>query len=1101
MKRQILFSIALASSLVYAQNANSKAEESQPSSEVQEESGVADTTAQADSAKAPEQDSLQQALVVVPPPPQETLAEGTPLKGTLHGFLKADQSPYLITEDISVAEDMVLVVEPGVVLQFAPGTGLYVKGQFVVAGTRGNEVVFQSALGMPKSGDWKGIFITGDQTSEIRNAVIKDAATGVVVENGALKIHASKIEKTSSRGVYARNSKLTISETQFNKNDGAAVHVDSYSEANISSVHFDGNNVALYNGKLAITQVESSRFENNSYGILDMANSYLAFDNSQVSKNKVGASIDDVLEKEVLESIAGNETDYSKDFNDVSQMLPREPEIPGVESRPIGANDKVGDLLAQKKASEEEADSTQKGWSIYGNVMFDSYYHRVITSKNDTDEDVEVNGSVIKPGEKFNNIFQTPGFGTEANIYLLMQSFDGKTIEFSTNYTGDSWDHFSPNQVTLSYTDNYSHLILGDFNKAGGNIYMEGLPVFGVGYTLSLLKNNANQPLVELDGFFGENRKPYLKGDRHPEIYKDYIEDGETRAQRLTYGGSFKWAPLRRFDAKFGFIYANDEIEDPLFRDGSTHSSLTSEPMQKSLTAYADGNWLFYPGDIELNGQIAVGHADTADVYRERAINKVFTDAGLNTSSMSKLRQLMANESRINSLSSKELEEIFGDNTTLSRSAMRDSLRTLIREAKSLKNDYEDERDEDRVFGLNWGSQDIALGGSLYWNIYKTTLSGHVKYVGANYYSAGSPDQLSNTREFGGNIEQIVTDFWTLNFGYQINVENAAKEEKTNILGLSEGTEWGLFGGDDTQWFDDHERDEYRTKYIQNWKLQNEFKLNKAVSIDVGYNLEYRTQYRPYQLHGNYILEDGIYKDGWFEARKGNPTTEIVSNGDTTLVDSARWTEYLALSSEDNLASKFQERIYRNSWSAGISVQAYRSIFRLGGRWTIRTDDSKFYKDSLISDMDLSNETIAKLGYYFGGADFFEHSYPLSITTNLGTIQNSLAVTPRFKSYERDDMTESEITVDEDFEIAFMKRFLTVGLSGEFRYMVTSWEEEGGSFDEKETDILGTLNLTVNHTKRLSSEWYGGTALYFRPDNLSDEYKDIFGGIRVNYAF
>jgi hypothetical protein len=82
-----------------------------------------------------------------------------------------------------------------------------------------------------------------------------------------------------------------------------------------------------------------------------------------------------------------------------------------------------------------------------------------------------------------------------------------------------------------------------------------------------------------------------------------------------------------------------------------------------------------------------------------------------------------------------------------------------------------------------------------------------------------------------------------------------------------------------------------------------------------------------------------------------------------------------------------------------------------------------------------------------------------------------------------------------------MKRFLIAGLSGEFRYMVTDWNEEDIDFNETEIDVLGTFNLTVNHTRRLSSDWYVGSALYYRPDDLSEEYKDILGGIRVNYAF
>ena len=1067
MKNLSLFSIiALTTTLAYAQ---------EPAVPVQ------------DSTKAPAAE--QQAPV--------SLAEGTPIGGSIRGFIKADKSPYLVTEDLTVESNQVLVIVPGVKLQFAPGTGLYVKGQLVVAGT----VEFVSASGVPQNGDWKGIFLTGTEPSEIRNAVISGAANGIVAENTNVSILSSKIEKTSGRGVYAKNSKISINGSQFEKNDGAAVHIDSYGDATISDVKFNDNNVALYSSELAMTNVASSSFENNTYAILDMGNSHLSFDNTQVTKNKVGASAGDVLEKEVIESINGNETDFNKDFNGIAQTLPPNPEIPGVESRPVEAADNIGVLLAQKEAEDVKADTTPKAWNVIGNVMIGNHYHHVLTRKNHSNRAIEIFGDSIKPGDHYKNTFQVPGFGTEASFYLLMQSPDGKSIEFSGDYTGDQWNRFEPSPVTLTYTDAQRQIILGDFTRTGGDIYMAGLPVFGLGVSRYAGKNNVNQPLFEVDAYVGENRKPYLIGDRHPYIYKNYIDDGEAQAQRMVYGASVKWSPLRRFNAKLGYIYADDEIEDPLLRDGSKNSYLTSEPMQESFTVYADGNWLFYPGDIELNGQIAFGHADTADVYRERAINKVFTEAGINTASMTVLRQLMANENKINSLSAEELDEIFGGNTTLSRKQMREELRKLVEKAKKLQKEYESDRDDDRVLGLNWGSQDFAIGASLYWNIYKTTISGHLKYVGENYYSAGSPDQLADTREFGGDLEQIITNFWTLHCGYLLNIENAANGDKTNIFGLGEGTRWGLFNDSDSKWFEEHEQDYARTKYIQNWTLGNNFKIGKHLDVAVGYNLEYRTQYRPTRLHGNYVLFDGIYKDDWFAARKGKETTQIISDNDTTEVDAARWTEYMGLSNEEYLASKFQERLYKNTWNLELSLQAAKTIFKAGGRWTIRTDASKFYKDDLIEDMDLADTTWAKMGYYFGGADYFEQSYPISATTTLKQVQNQFGFTPRLKNYKRNDMTEREFTVNDELEISFLRRFLILTISGELRYMTTDWEENEENLDETETDVLGSTSLRINHTNHLSTEWYTGAALYYRPDNVSDEYKDIYGGIRVNYVF
>lgn len=1017
---------------------------------------------------------------------QSSLIQGTPLSGPVHGFIRVDQSPYTVTDDITVEENQVLVVEPGVELQFAPGTGLYVKGQFVAAGFDNEEIKFVSAASNPRHGDWKGIFITGSEPSEIRNTTIDGAANGLVIENSTASILSSKIKNTSSRGVYAKNSKVTISGMQFTNNDGAAIHIDSYSKADISDVFFRDNNVALYNAPLAITEVSFSNFENNKHALLNMDNNHLSFINCHVKNNKVGAISANILEKEIIESIGENETEFSKNYNGIAQALPANPEIQGVESRSINANDKIADLLAQSQKEESKADSTQKYWSLIGSATIDNHYHHIRTRETSKG--------------RYPNTFQVPGFGTDISIYLLMQSTDGKSIEFSGDFSSDYWNHFNPNPVSLTYTDSHNQLVLGDFIKTGGDIYMASLPVFGVGYSLSLFKNNAGRPMVELNGFFGENRKPYLIGDRHPDIYKNYIDDGEAQAQRLTYGGSIKWAPVRRFDATIGAIYANDEINDPLFRDGGSKTSITNEPLQQSFTLYADGNFLFHPGNIELNTQIAVGRADTADVFRERAINKIFTEAGISTSSMAKLRQLMINENKINSLSSEELEEIFGGNTTLSRSQMRDSLRTLIKGAKALKKEYDSDRDEDRIMGLNWGSQNFAFGTSLYWKIYKTRIAANLKYIGEDFYSAGSPNQLADTRELGGNIEQIVTGFWTLNFKYLLNIENAANGNKINLFGLGEGTRWGLFN-ESSKWFEEHELDYERTKYIQNWSLGNDFKISSNISLSVGYNLEYRTQYRPYQLHGNYILEDGIYKDRWFRARTNMPTTMITNGSSTTEVDAERWAEYMDLSSEEYLASKFQERIYKNTWNLDLSVKAFYTTFKASGRWTIRTDNSKFHKDDLIDDMDLSNATWAKLGYYFGGADYFEHTYPLSATTNYTLFQNRFSFTPRFKNYKRNDMKEQEFTVDDNLEVPLFNRLLVPGISGSLRYLTIDWEDNGEKIDETEIDAIINANLRINHTKHLNTEWYMGGALYSRPDNKSDEYKDFFGGIRVNYVF
>lgn len=1063
----------------------------------------ADTTVPAEQSEAttkevvaePAADTAKVETVAAPEPVQAELFQGTEIQGEVHGFLKAENSPYLAKSDLSIPQNSALVIEPGVTIYFAPGTGISSKGQLVVAGSSSAPVQFLSANKSPKAGEWKGIFVTGDNRAEIRNLIVSHAEAGIAIENGAASIQNTKVENTSVRGIYARNADVNISDCELSNNN-VALHLSNYTTASIERSRIEKNNVALLNSELVQADISSTNVESNETGLVYLGNSLLNFSNSKIDKNKVGATSSEILPSEILENFKDNTVNFKEGATAMVALLPPSPEFPGVEKRPLVASDKIG-ILAVKK--EEVSDSTKRGWTILGNAMVGGNYHYVRTRTNHGEETV-FGQDTVKHNKRFKNYFQVPGFGGEAAVYMLMQGPNGQTIEFNTDMTTDSWNHFSPNPVTLRYADNYNNWTVGDFQLSSGEIYMSGLPVFGSDYTLSLWKNNADQPLFQLNGFVGEARRSLVPGERHPFMYNDYIEDGEAEAQRIVQGGSIKWAPLRRFDAKFGAIYAYDELEDPILRDGAAQNTSTIEPVQKSLTFFADGNWLFFPGDIELNGQIAVGRADTSDVLQQRAINKVFEDANLKVSAYSKLRYLMQHPQEVEFLKPEELDEIFGDNSSLSTESKRKKLSVLIAKAKKVLKEQTSQRDNARFAGVNWGSQNFALGASLNWNIYKTNISGHVKYVGENFYSAGSPDQLSNAREFGARVEQGISKFWDLGIEYEIDIENASNGKNKNLFGLGEGTKWGLFPDKDAEWFEENELDNNRTRYIQDIGMDNTFRIGSRVDLDVGYSFEFQKQYRPYQLHGNKVLEDRIYEDSWFQKGSG-ASIELNDNGNKVEVDSARWDNYMSIADEPYLASKFHEKLFKHTWNAGVTLRAAKSVFKVLGRWTMRVDGSEFYKDSLIADMDLSNETWAKLGYYFGGTNYFEQSYPMSVTTTLSSIQNRFTATPRIKSYERDDMQEVEIDVTDEFEKSLLNKFLILSINGEFRYMVTDWEDEASSYDESEMDVLGKLNVRINHNKHFYSDWYTGVAVYYRPDALSNEYKDIYGGIALNYVF
>lgn len=775
--------------------------------------------------------------------------------------------------------------------------------------------------------------------------------------------------------------------------------------------------------------------------------------------------------------------------------------------------------LAEEQTPAQTKDSTE--WSMIGSINAGLNYRYVHTRKNYGPLNEAINEDPIKVKERYPNIWEVPGFGANTSVYLLMQNNNGKSLELSLDLYSNSWNKADFNPVYLRYSDAYNTLTLGDF-------YFAGMSIFGAEYTLSLFKNKLDNPLLSFNTFFGEAQKPLLRGEKHPDIYKNWIKEGDALAQRLVWGGDFKWDPQERFNVNFGALFSNDEINDPLIRDGGSSTTITLDPLQSAMSLYAEVNSVL-PNSMELQGQIAIGRADTADVQAQRAINAVFQEAGLSTSSLITLRKLMQNTSLIQTLSREELIEVFGDYASLTNSQMRDSLNALISAAKKTRDEFEKDIKDSRTLGLDFKTQNISIGASLFWNIGKTTLFGHANYIGENYYSPGSPNQLSNVRELGGYLKQEVSPNWTLKFNYELDVENAVESPEVNAFGLSEST-----------------------KYLHQTGLENEFKINEKMKAFLNYDFEYQTQSRPYLLRSIHSAESEVYKDPWF-ADRGNTTTTLINYRDTTVVDLERWQRYETLAFEPFIASDFQETFFKHFLKIGASFKHWNTEYRLSGILTSRIDGSKFKNNSLIKGMDLSSETWAKMGYYFDAANYIEVKVPLTIKTKHDQYLNNLKFTPRVKNYERDKMKETELSLSDELEISLFSKFITLSLGIEMKSLKLSWNErayalkdtltgqkfyyyrlennevkvvkepaptdnivdshlqklekgyelvsEAKNTVERENDLILQGSIKINHSQKIYSEWICRGEFFDRPDQMSNEYKTLYVGVNFNYSF
>ena len=740
---------------------------------------------------------------------------------------------------------------------------------------------------------------------------------------------------------------------------------------------------------------------------------------------------------------------------------------------------------------------SDSSWSVSGSVGGEFGYHSVVTGKNKSG-DIYVNGSdSIQPGKKYRNYFRVPGFYGSWNAFLQMESPTGKKLEFTLDASHDSWNHFDLKYVQALYEDKFQKLILGDHFVSGGELYLSGVDVFGVSYDMNLLVNS--NPLFVLSVFGGENRAPKLPYERDPDQYNRYVGLDEVEAQKMVLGGKALWNVTQNVNVALGFVGSKDYLEDPFFRDGTSKDVNLSDPMFSSRTMFADLNGTVLGGRGTFNLQLGLGGADTTNVVMHRAVNEVFEDAGLDVSSFAQLRRLMNNISQVQRMSRDELELIFGDYTDMSVSEMRSELERILKLASAALKKHRDTEKDDPT---DWTAQNLALSGSYNWKGQLTTVDAYFRFVGRNYYSAGSADLLQNSRLLGAKIETKPANVWKVNVGYELNIENASGSgDAYNVFGFAEGSKLGLLPGADDDWLKKHEQDESRTLYEHDFDFNNTFKLSDSVELEVGYALNYRTRSTPQRLHANYFVSSGIYSDSWFATRKGKPSVDIESDDDTVTVDSAHWAKYSALQDKEYLATQFEERLLKHTFELTGTFRFPKNVLKIGGIWTFRTDLSKFNQDDLLNGLDFSDETYGILGYQFHGSDYFEMRYPISLTTTLDRWRNTFSVTPRYRTYNRNDMSEFEWNLMESAVIQLNPGFLDLLLQGNIRQNFMSREEEGKTIDEMEMDLDVSLGLRFQLTERLGTEWTVGAFFNNRPDNKSEDYRDIYGMASVTYDF
>ncbi|ULT85782.1 hypothetical protein L3Y34_005875 [Caenorhabditis briggsae] len=121
---------------------------------------------------------------------------GNPFK-TSNGVIKAASEPYLINEEVVINIGETVVIEPGTILDFAPGVGITVSGRLIMNGTEEKPIVTRGQ----NDNTWRGIVAKPEGVLDVKNVVSEDASIGIWIDSQKVKIENGRIVRPVVHGI------------------------------------------------------------------------------------------------------------------------------------------------------------------------------------------------------------------------------------------------------------------------------------------------------------------------------------------------------------------------------------------------------------------------------------------------------------------------------------------------------------------------------------------------------------------------------------------------------------------------------------------------------------------------------------------------------------------------------------------------------------------------------------------------------------------------------------------------------------------------------------------------------------------------------------
>lgn len=180
-----------------------------------------------------------------------TYVEGDITQDTVWALI---DSPFVLSDDVTVYPNASLTIEPGVEVRFGGYYLLNVTGRLVANGTKERPITFTSNKEAPTPGDWKTIQLSGATSSIVTYCSIKYAENGIAIKSSNVEIKNVEISNNLQNGITIENSNVNIENSVVSNNTQNGIFItngivnvqnNTVSDNTISGIFIAGGQIQI----------------------------------------------------------------------------------------------------------------------------------------------------------------------------------------------------------------------------------------------------------------------------------------------------------------------------------------------------------------------------------------------------------------------------------------------------------------------------------------------------------------------------------------------------------------------------------------------------------------------------------------------------------------------------------------------------------------------------------------------------------------------------------------------------------------------------------------------------------------------------------------